>query len=105
MSTDMVRGYRAKMELCDDRFNIDTETLNEVLKPFINKRVATGCPLCDKIWNAGPEFVEHRKESDVDLVWANDGSVYLLFENLGDNLSACMQINYCPKCGRKLVEE
>jgi hypothetical protein len=109
MSTDVVRGYRAKMMPCYDGITIDTEVLNEVLKPFINKRVATGCPLCDKIWSskeAYRKFIDDSWEEQIVIVM-EDGKPYLYIPIQMDSYysDTYLQINFCPKCGRALMKE
>lgn len=106
MSTDVVRGYRTKMMPYYDDITIDTEVLNEVLKPFINKRVATGCPLCDEIWSSKEAYEYAMDWPDKIAIVMENGKPWLYVPCEDSYYSDTrLQINYCPKCSRKLVEE
>jgi hypothetical protein len=108
MST-VVRGQRAKMMPYWEDITFDTETFNEIIKPFARKRVATGCPLCDEIWSskeAYKDFVGDEWE-EYNAIVMEDGKPYLYIPIEGDFYysDTYMQINYCPKCGRELMRE
>lgn len=105
--SEYVRGHRAKMMLYDNDVTFDTETLNEIIKPFMKKRVATGCLLCDKIWSskeAYQDFVgDHWEEKIVIAMEDDEPYLYVPIEMDDYYSDTVMQINYCPKCGRKLI--
>ena len=101
----MVRGQRAKMNLYYDDVYIDTEVMNEVLKPFFNKRVATGCPLCDTIWSS-KEAYEYEMDWPEKIAIVMEDEKPWLYVPCEDSYysDTKLQINYCPKCGRRLVK-
>lgn len=107
MSTDVVRGYRAKLMPYYDDITIDTETLSKILEPFTKKSVATGCPYCeDTTWcmsdlEYGKEIEAINSRSNFAHV-ARDPETDKFYFEINDLL---FEINFCPKCGRKLVEE
>ena len=62
------------------------------------------CKFCRKIVDVKTEFLNALMTQD-DFI-ANENGTIFLYINTGD--SGChgtMDINYCPMCGRKLVEE
>jgi hypothetical protein len=102
MSTDMVMG------------RVTTSTLpaypgiQELLKhidPPKKTKVATGCPLCNNIWSSAETYKKFFNDSDayyktVIVVYDDEAWLYTMCDDW-----YLMQIDYCPKCGRKLVRD
>lgn len=62
------------------------------------------CKFCRKIVDAKTEFLNALMTQE-DFI-ANENETIFLYINTGDSgCSGTMDINYCPMCGRKLVEE
>lgn len=64
------------------------------------------CKFCQKIWNSEEEyrgrFENHYDETSAIVL--EDGKPYLYVPCEDDWYSGTtMQINHCPKCGRKLI--
>lgn len=62
------------------------------------------CDFCRKIVDVKTEFLNALMAQE-DFIASENGTIFL-YINTGD--SGCpgtMDINYCPMCGRKLVEE
>lgn len=106
-----VRGQRAKAGVLD-QISIDWSDLVELFERSEAPKkanVAIGCPLCNKIWSskeAYQNFVGDHWEEKI-VIAMEDGKPYLYIPiEMDDYYSdTYLQINYCPKCGRKLVEE
>lgn len=65
------------------------------------------CIFCRKIWNNIKEYKEYYRENEYyeeDAIVMFNGKhwLYVTCEDSYYN-DTNMQINYCPKCGRKLV--
>ena len=110
MSID-ARGLRAKSGVLD-QISIDWSDLQMGLEHTVPPKktaVVTGCPLCDKIWNNKEEykdFVGDEWEESIAIVLEND-KPYLYIPIEGDFYysDTYMQINFCPKCGKRLVTD
>lgn len=68
------------------------------------------CEFCKKIWNSKDEYTEQFEypyDEDVAIVLDEDDNKPSLYIPIGDYYysDTYLQINYCPKCGRKLTEE
>lgn len=59
-------------------------------------KVHTGCPLCDR-----EDIIAGDPESNFDLEFNGDEGILFLFDK--DNCIGHFHINFCPKCGRKLI--
>lgn len=62
------------------------------------------CDFCYNVVKIEKGFLDSVCKGD-DFIFKDEGEIYL-YINTGD--SGCpgtMKINYCPMCGRKLVEE
>lgn len=98
-------GKRAEMGMLDEAF---TQELPKHIDPPKKVKVATGCPLCDEIWSskeAYQNFCEYSSRERIVIVM-EDGKPWLYIPCADEFYSDTkIQINYCPKCGRKLVEE
>lgn len=106
---DTIRGQRAKMDMIDDVCSLTTEAILDILKPLTKTAIATGCPLCDKIWSskeAYQDFVGDHWEEQIVVAMEN-GKPYLYIPIQMDSYysDTYLQINWCPKCGRRLIEE
>lgn len=86
----------------------NVQELFERTEPPKKVKVATGCPLCDEIWSSAEaykDFCEHSYREKIAIVMEN-GKPWLYIPCEDDYYSDTrLQINYCPKCRRKLVEE
>lgn len=106
MSTDLVVGHCKTIN--PYTIVINPQELFKQIKPPKKVAVATGCPLCDEIWSsteAYQNFCEHSYREKNVIVMEN-GKPWLYIPCEDDYYSDTrMQINYCPKCSRKLVEE
>ena len=84
------------------------QDLIELSEPPKKVKVATGCPLCDEIWSskeAYQNFCEYSSRERIVIVM-EDGKPWLYIPCADEFYSDTrLQINYCPKCRRKLVEE
>lgn len=65
-----------------------------------------GCKFCEKIWNSQEEYknqFDDRWDERNSIVMKN-GEPYLYVPCEQDSFysDVVMQINYCPKCGRKV---
>lgn len=67
-------------------------------------KVATGCPLCDEIWSSKEAYEYTMDWPDKIAIVMEDGKPWLYVPCEDSYYSDTkMQINYCPKCGRKLL--
>lgn len=102
MTKDMVIGRATPANTVVVYPNV--QELFEHIKPSKKVKVATGCPLCDEIWSSKEAY----QESVGDPFYEN---IVIIMQNDEPHLYIpgfsvlYMQINYCPKCGRRLVEE
>ena len=114
MSTDLVVGRCATTETVVSFVN--PQELFKQIKPPKKVKVATGCPYCDLGNYTKREFSEYddyphdayyviTKEPWTSLMITHNSKTgrYGLVAN-GD-YSPGVDIDFCPKCGRKLVEE
>lgn len=98
-------GKRAEMGVLDDAC---PQELLEHIEPPKKTKVTTGCPLCDKIWSSMEAY-----KQDIGSRWDEPQAIIMqddepwLYIPIDDCYysNTYMQINFCPKCGRKLVEE
>ena len=72
-------------------------------------KVTTGCPLCEKIWNSKEEYQnfvgDHWEEKNTIVMEYGKPYLYIPIEMDDYYSDTYMQINYCPKCGRRLTPE
>ena len=66
------------------------------------------CEFCNKIWSSQEEYsnsVGYPWDEIISIV-VKDGELWL-YVPIEDSYysDTYLQINYCPKCGRKLMEE
>lgn len=65
------------------------------------------CELCKKIWSSQEEYCKQFAHHHYDETYAlvmEDGKPYLYVPCEDWYYSdVVMQVNYCPKCGRKLI--
>ena len=95
-----------------DNISIDWYELQGITKrtdPPKKTKVATGCPLCDKIWSSKEEYKDFVGDEweECNAIVMENGKPYLYIPIEGDFYysDTYMQINFCPKCGRKLIME
>jgi hypothetical protein len=73
-----------------------------------NLTAGTQCEFCKKIWNSEKEYRNQFKrdwEERVAIVLDEDDEPALYIPVQDDYYSTTyLQINYCPKCGRKLIK-
>lgn len=103
MTTDIIRGQRATMNMVID-YPCPQELL-ERIDPPKKVNVATGCPLCNNIWSSAETYKKFSNDSDkwyktVIVVYDDKAWLYTMCDDW-----YLIQIDFCPKCGRKLVEE
>jgi hypothetical protein len=104
MSTDMIIG---RVTMSTPPAYPGIQELLEHIEPPKKVAVATGCPLCEKIWSSAMAY-ENLGLDKVAIVM-NYGEPWLFVPSVpGDNpwhQKTVMRVNYCPKCGRRLIEE
>ena len=68
--------------------------------------VATGCPLCDVIWisKEAYEYIMDWPEKIAIVMEDEKPWLYIPCEDVYYS-DTKLQINFCPKCGRRLTEE
>ena len=78
----------------------------EGIKPPKKVTVATGCPLCDKIWSSKKAYEYSTDWPEKIVIVMEDGKPWLYIPCEDDYWSDTkLQINFCPKCGRELIKE
>lgn len=83
---------------------IDPQELLKQIKPPKKVVVATGCPLCDTIWSS-KETYEYEMDWPEKIAIVMEDEKPWLYVPCEDCYysDTKLQINFCPKCGRKLV--
>jgi hypothetical protein len=97
-------GKRAETGVLDD---VMPQELFEHIEPPKKVKVATGCPLCDVIWSSAMAY-ENQYFDKVAIVMNYDEPWLYVPSVSGDDpwhSKTVMRVKFCPKCGRKLVEE
>lgn len=63
------------------------------------------CEFCENIPKNDEEFGRMRMDGKQDIIFSEKGKFHL-FTDTGDSFCSGIvnDINYCPKCGRKLSE-
>lgn len=92
-----------------ERASVDFLNLKELLErsdPSITVKLITGCPLCDKIWSSKEVYEYETDWCERIAIVIEDGKpwLYVPCEDVYYS-DTKLQINFCPKCGRRLVEE
>lgn len=104
MSTDIVVGRATPVNTVVVYPNVQEQF--EHMEPPKKVKVATGCPLCDKIWSSKETYEYAMDWPDKIAIVMEDGKPWLYIPCEDSYYSDTkIQINYCPKCSRKLVEE
>ena len=64
------------------------------------------CEFCEKIWSSQEEyqsqFEDHYDEKNSIVMKNGEPCLYIPYEQDYFYSDVVMQINYCPKCGRKV---
>lgn len=62
------------------------------------------CELCNNVVNLKEGYYEARYKGG-DFIFEEDGEICLYIDTGDSGCPGTMSINYCPMCGRKLVED
>ena len=84
---------------------IDPQEILKHIKLPKKTKAVTGCPLCSNIWSSAESYKKFANDSDayyktVIVVWDDKPWLYTMCDDW-----YLMQINLCPKCGRRLMKE
>lgn len=98
-------GKRAEMSVIDEAM---PKELLEHIKINKQPKVVTGCQLCDYIWRNADDFTDSAMFIENQAaICMKDGKPWLYtVHRWGDIIWHKLdvtEVNYCPKCGRKLV--
>lgn len=98
--TNIIRGQRATMNMVID-YPCPQELL-ERIDPPKKVKVATGCPYCED-WTTQELHIKSNADLSrtLALIAQGDKKKEIVFHNNG--VSYGIEIDYCPKCGRKLI--
>ena len=102
-----VRGLRAEAGVFDDLL---PQELVEHIKVNKQPKVVARCPLCDYVWRNVDDFTDSAMFIENQAaICMKDGKPWLYkVHRWGDLIWHALDVtvvNYCPLCGRKLVEE
>ena len=104
MNTNLVIGHCHPIN--SYTIAIDPQELFKHKEPPKKVKIATGCSLCDEIWSSKEAYEYAMDWPDKIAIVMEDGKPWLYIPCEDCYYSDTkLQINYCPKCGRKLVEE
>ena len=103
-----IHEYSGELDEAFVNFSNPQEWLGHIDPPK-KVKLTTGCTLCDKIWSskeAYQNFIGDHWEEEI-VIAMEDDKPYLYIPIEMDNYysDTYLQINYCPKCGRRLIEE
>ena len=66
------------------------------------------CEFCEKIWDSVSEYKKNfsynYEERDAIVMYSGRPGLYVSCDDYYYS-RVVMDVNYCPKCGRKLIEE
>ena len=90
----------------EERVLVDFLNLQELLEhsdPPMTVKLVTGCPLCDMIYYCDKAYESTYPEKPGIVMDGDEYGLYIPCED--DYYSGVkMHINFCPKCGRRLVK-
>lgn len=103
MSTDFVIGHCSTIN--PYTVAIDPQEILKHIEPPKKVKVATGCPLCDKIWSSKETYEYSTDWPDKIAIVMEDEKPWLYIPCEDSYYSDTkLQINWCPKCGRELLK-
>lgn len=62
------------------------------------------CNICKNVVKNEEMFINALCKDD-DFIFEDEGKIYLCINTGDSGCPGTMKINYCPMCGRKLVDE
>lgn len=106
MSTDLVIGHCKVIN--PYTIDINPQDFFKQMETTKKTAVATGCPLCSRIWSSAETYENSCKspyQEEIVIVMKDDKPwLYIPIDDWYYS-DTYIQINYCPKCGRRLTEE